>query len=60
MKTIKAKFYVSTGYAGASIEEVMQIKVEETATPEEIDDQIQAEYEIWVNENTEQSWSIID
>jgi hypothetical protein len=54
----KYTFYVSTGYAGASKEETVEIPDEdlEGKTEKEIEEIVQEEYDAWVNNNAELSW----
>lgn len=60
MKTIKVKFYVSTNYVGSAVEEIVEIEVDEDASENEIESDIQAAYEDWLSNNTEREWTIIE
>jgi hypothetical protein len=54
----KYKFYISTGYVGADVSEIVEIPDEELEglTESEIDKYIQQEYDMWVSNNAELSW----
>lgn len=47
MKTIKARFTLSIGFVGAKHEDIVEIQVEEDATKEEIEEEINEEWERW-------------
>ena len=60
MKTIMVTFRVSTNYINTEVKEDVEVLVEEAATEDQIDDTIQAHYEDWLFNNTQQSWDISD
>ena len=60
MKTIKVKFYVSTNFVGCEDSEIVEIKIDEGYTQSEINDVIQENYDIWLQNEIDSGWEILD
>lgn len=59
MKTLKYEFTVSTRYVGSQSTEEYEIEVEDGATAEEIEIQVEAAYKDWVSNEIEGGWKLI-
>ena len=60
MKKIKVEFWVSTGFSRSEVKEIVEIEVNENLTQNEIEEEIKECYKIWLHENIETSWQILD
>jgi len=60
MKVIKVEFWASTGFSGSEVTQIVEIEIDENLKEDEIDEQIKQVYEIWLYENIETSWQILD
>lgn len=59
-KIIKVRFYVSTRFIGARVEDEVEIDITGLETEEEIDDAISEYFNEWVWEKVDAGWQIVE
>jgi len=60
MKIIKAEMNVSTGYVGSMVKEIVEVEVEDDASKEEIEAEVEEYFKEWLWGNIDSGWSIIE
>lgn len=60
MRHIRLKVYVETSRVGSTIEDILEIEVEDNATLEDIDDEKEAATKEWMFNNIEFGYSEIE
>jgi hypothetical protein len=60
MKIVKCKFSIATQYVKSSYSEHVKIEVEDDATEQEIEQEVEETYRNWLEEHNYGAWSIIE